>query len=135
MFGAAKVRKYSLTQCSMYTPTAAWQGAIKKVVDENKEQKAREKGESLAQQIDRLSSKGASGEQPSAATLELIRKERATVDLAKYEKVSWYKSVASGVANKAGSAAKMAKNGATYLKDGAVATGKSAGRMLVARNN
>lgn len=127
MFGAAKYRKYSLTQCSMYTPTAAWQGAIKKVVDENKEQKVREKGESLAQQIDRLSSKGA-GQQPSAATLELIRKERSTVDLAKYEKVSWYKSVA----NKAGSAAKMAKTGAkaaakmaatgaTKAKNGAVA--------------
>jgi len=134
MFGAAKYRKYSLTQCNMYTPTAAWQGAIKKVVDENKEQKVREKGESLAQQLDRLGS-FSDGAQPSAATLELIRKERTTVDLGKYEKVSWYKSAAYKAGSAAKAGGKMALNGAIAAKNGVVGGVKYVGGKIVAKNN
>lgn len=155
MFGAARVRKYSLSQCSMFTPTAAWQGAIKKVVDENKaaskakEEKVLAEGERLAHEIDRLSSTGG-GEEPSAAMLDLISRERTTVDLAKYDKASWVpkqlKSVTSGIANKAGFAAKMAKTGAkagakmavtgaTKAKNGVVGGVKYVGGKIVARND
>merc|ERR1719382_1312638 len=118
MMGTARARRWRLTRCGMYTPTAMWQDSIKKVIDNNKAMKELDsmeaakvaEAEKLALQLDSLPSAA----QPSAEMTKTLKRMSATVDLSKYENADWVpkekSSLLGGMANKAKAGAKAVKN-------------------------